>query len=83
MDHLSSCTVLMITHTEGPSSTHVTVGKDAGLTDDCFVNTTEIYTMKQSSLKKRLGQISFTDLRTINRMIKVNLDLDFPPVLAV
>lgn len=78
---LDSCTVLMITHTSGPPSTHVEVSKAEGLDDDCYINTTEIYHLKQKRFTSKIGTVSFATLRRINRCLITNLDLNFPPQL--
>ena len=56
---LSSVTLAVITGTEGPSVTHISLGPEAGLTtyDVSFANVTDIHTIAQAKLARRRGPL--------------------------
>jgi mRNA interferase MazF len=74
---LSSVTVLVVTGTEGPSATHIALGRDAGLTkyDVSYVNVTDIHTIAQAKLTKRRGTLHPAELARLEEALRVTLGL--------
>ncbi|MFG2794565.1 type II toxin-antitoxin system PemK/MazF family toxin [Streptomyces sp. NPDC048419] len=74
---LSAVTVAMITGTSGPSSTHVPVGPDSGLTKyaESYVNCTDIQTVGKSRLRRRRGLLSPGEMQHVEERIRVILGL--------
>lgn len=75
---LGAVTVAEITSTEGPPSTHIAVGADAGLTgrDQSFINTTALHTIPKGKLRQRRGRLSPSELDHVGRAVRLYLDLD-------
>ncbi len=74
---LGSYTVALVTHAEGPASTHVAVGAPEGC-DESFVNLTDIHTVHARNFKNKCGEIDWTKARAVNRVLIRALDLDQP-----
>ena len=74
---LSAITVALITGTSGPSTTHVPIGPDAGLTkyDESFVNCADLHTVAKPRLRRRLGLLSASELRHVEGSIRLILGL--------
>lgn len=77
LTRLSSVTVLVVTGTEGPATTHIQVGHEAGLTkyDASFVNVTDIHTIAQAKLTKRRGTLHPAELARLAEALRVTLGL--------
>ena len=77
LTRLSSVTVLVITGTEGPPTTHVPIGREAGLTkyDESYVNVTDIHTIAQAKLAKRRGALHPAELARLEEALRVTLGL--------
>jgi mRNA interferase MazF len=77
ISRLSSVTVAVVTGTEGPNSTHVPLGTDAGLTryDVSFVNATDIQTVAQARLRRRRGLLHPAELARVEDAIRISLGL--------
>ncbi len=75
---LGAVTVVEVTGTPGPSSTHIDVDADAGLTgrDRSWVNTTELHTIPKGELRRHRGRLSPVELRRVSSAVRVSLDLD-------
>jgi mRNA interferase MazF len=75
---LGAVTVVEVTGTAGPPSTHVDVDADAGLTgrDRSWVNATELHTIPKSKLRRHRGRLSPVELRRVSNAVRVSLDLD-------
>jgi mRNA interferase MazF len=75
---LGAVTVVEVTGTAGPPSTHIDVGADAGLTgrDRSWVNTTELHTIPKAKLRRHRGRLSPVELRRVSTAVRVTLDLD-------
>lgn len=75
---LGAVTVVEVTGTAGPSSTHVDVDADGGLTgrDRSWVNTTELHTIPKDKLRRHRGRLSPLELRRVSAAVRVSLDLD-------
>lgn len=78
ISRLSSVTVAVVTGTEGPSSTHVEVDPDVGLTgrDRSWVNVTDIYTVSKGTLRRRRGRLAPPELSHVADAVRLCLDLD-------
>jgi mRNA interferase MazF len=74
---LSSVTVVLITGTAGPSSTHVTLGPDCGVTKypESFANCTDIHTVAKSQLRKRMGLLAGVEQEAVASAIRLSLGL--------
>ena len=74
---LSAVTVAVITGTSGPASTHVPVGPDCGVTkyDESYVNCTDLHTVDKPRLRRRLGLLTPSELRSVEDRLRVILGL--------
>ncbi|MGA5627793.1 type II toxin-antitoxin system PemK/MazF family toxin [Streptomyces cellulosae] len=74
---LSALTVAMITGTSGPAATHVPVGPDCGVTkyDESYVNCTDLHTVDKPRLRRRLGLLTPSELRSVEDRLRVILGL--------
>lgn len=74
---LSAVTVAVITGTSGPSSTHIPVGPDSGLTkyDESYINCTDIQTVDKSRLRNRRGLLAPSEMEHVEERIRVILGL--------
>jgi mRNA interferase MazF len=74
---LSAVAVALITGTPGPSTTHVPIGRDAGLTryDESVVNCTDLHTVAKPRLRKRLGLVAPAELRRVEDCLRLALGL--------
>ncbi len=75
---LGAVTIAEITSTEGPGSTHIEVGHDAGLTgrDRSWVNVTGLHTVPKGKLRTHRGRLSPGELHRVAAAIRGYLDLD-------
>ncbi|MDP3972641.1 MAG: type II toxin-antitoxin system PemK/MazF family toxin [Candidatus Nanopelagicales bacterium] len=74
---LGSFTVALVTHTEGPASTHVPIGPAEGC-EESFVNLTDIHTVRARHFKRKRGEVDWHKGRHINQSLIRTLDLDQP-----
>lgn len=74
---LAAVTVVLITGTSGPESTHVPVGPESGLTkyDESYVNCADLHTVAKARLRKRLGLLAPAELRRVEDAIRLVLGL--------
>ena len=74
---LSTLTVAMITGTEGPSSAHVRLDHEAGLSghDVRHVNVTDLHTLPKGKLRKQRGRLSLAELGKVEGAIRAYLGL--------
>jgi mRNA interferase MazF len=74
---LSAVTVAVITGTEGPSSTHVRIDRDAGLTgyDESYVNATDLHTVDKPRLHRRRGLLHPGEMGALENAIRLYLGL--------
>lgn len=77
VSRLSSVTVAVVTGTEGPPTTHVPLGADAGLTryEVSYVNATDIQTISQARLRRRRGLLHPAELALLEDAIRISLGL--------
>ena len=77
LSKLSSATVLVVTGTEGPSTTHIPLGREAGLTkyDLSYANVTDVHTIAQAKLTRRRGALHPAEIARIENAIRVTLGL--------
>lgn len=75
---LSAVTVAEITGTEGPGSTHIEIGRDAGLTGRArsWVNVTGLHTVPKGKLRTHRGRLVASELTRVASAIRLYLDLD-------
>lgn len=74
---LSSLTVVLITGTEGPPSTHVRLDRDAGLTghDNSYVNVTDLHTLPKSKVRKKRGLLHPGEVANVEEAVRAYLGL--------
>ena len=74
---LSSVTVAVVTGTQGPRSTHIPVGVDAGLNRyaESYVNATDIHSVPTASCRIRRGLLARVELRAVEEALKTSLGL--------
>ena len=77
IQRLSSVTVVVVTGTEGPSTTHVALGSDAGLTryDVSYANATDVHTIDKARLRRRRGRLHPAELRSLEAAVRTYLGL--------
>jgi mRNA-degrading endonuclease toxin of MazEF toxin-antitoxin module len=75
---LAAVTVAEITSTEGPSTTHIEVPPEAGLTgrDRSWVNVTGLHTVPKGKLRRPRGRLSPDELDRVAEAVRLVLDLD-------
>ncbi len=78
ISRLGAVTIAEITSTEGPASTHIELGADAGLTGRArsWVNTTGLHTVPKGKLRRHRGRLTPTELHRIATAVRTYLDLD-------
>ncbi|WP_240528091.1 type II toxin-antitoxin system PemK/MazF family toxin [Streptomyces amritsarensis] len=74
---LSAVTVAVVTGTSGPTSTHVPIGPECGVTkyDESYVNCTDLHTVDKSRLRRRLGLLDLSELQRVEDCVRVILGL--------
>lgn len=77
VQRLGAVTVAVITGTEGPSSTHVQLDRDAGLTghEVSYANATDLHTVPKERLRKRRGRLHPAELTSLEGAIRAYLGL--------
>lgn len=75
---LGAVTLAEVTRTEGPSSTHIGIGAEAGLTGPApsWVNVTGLHTVPKGKLRRRRGQLAPAELDHVAAAVRAYLDLD-------
>jgi mRNA interferase MazF len=73
LQRLSSTTAVLVTGTAGPRSTHVPVGREAGLTryDESYAVATELHNVPLADLFAHRGRLSAGELRTLEEAIRI------------
>ncbi|NLS08486.1 type II toxin-antitoxin system PemK/MazF family toxin [Nesterenkonia sp. MY13] len=68
---LAHITVVEVTSTEGPSSTHIQINCDAGLTgrDRSYANATMIHSLPKGRLRKHRGRLSAAELLQVEQAV--------------
>jgi mRNA interferase MazF len=74
---LGSVTAVLVTGSEGPSSTHIPLGEEAGLTeyDESYANATDIHTIPKPKLHRRRGRLDRAELASIAEAVRTYLGL--------
>jgi mRNA interferase MazF len=74
---LSSLTVVLISGTDGPRTTHIPLDSDVGLTRyaESYACTTEIHTVPIGRFRQRRGRLSHQELAAVEAALKVVLGL--------
>jgi mRNA interferase MazF len=74
---LGSVTAALVTSTQGPPSTHIAVGSEAGLSGhrESFVNATDLHTIPKPALRRRRGRLHQTELARVENAIRTYLGL--------
>jgi mRNA-degrading endonuclease toxin of MazEF toxin-antitoxin module len=78
IERLGAVTVAEITGTEGPRSTHVEVGAEAGLSGRArsWVNATGLHTVPKGKLRRHRGRLGQDELAAVNVAVRLYLELD-------
>ena len=71
---LSSVTVVLVTGTPGPHSTHIPLGPDAGVAKS-YANATELYTIPTATCRRRRGLLDRAELSAVEDALSVVLGL--------
>jgi mRNA interferase MazF len=76
-ERLAAITVVVITGTAGPHTTHVPVGPDSGLTKyaESFVNCTDLHTVAKARLRRKIGLLAPTELGSVEESVRLVLGL--------
>jgi mRNA interferase MazF len=74
---LSAVTVAVVTGTEGPPQTHISLDRDAGLTgyDVSYVNATDLHSIDKSRLRRRRGRLHPRELMRLEEAVRLYLGL--------
>lgn len=75
---LGAVTVAEVTSAEGPGSTHIEVGPEAGLTarSRSWVNVTGLHTVPKGKVRVHRGRLSASELDHVAAAVRAYLDLD-------
>ncbi len=74
---LSAVTVAVVTGTEGPVQTHISLDRESGLTgyDVSFVNATDLHSIDKSRLRRRRGRLHLRELMSLEESVRTYLGL--------
>jgi mRNA interferase MazF len=74
---LSAVTVALVTGSGGPTTTHVRVGGEAGVKkyDESYVNCTDVHTVDKPRLRRRLGRLAISEMRSVESNLRRVLGL--------
>lgn len=74
---LSSVSVVAITGTAGPASTHVALGVDAGVAkyNESYANVTDLHTVPVGACRRRRGLLAPGEMRAIEEALRISLGL--------
>jgi mRNA interferase MazF len=74
---LGSVTAALVTSTQGPTSTHIAVGGEAGLSEhrESFVNATDLHTIPKPAFRRRRGRLHHAELAKVENAIRTYLGL--------
>lgn len=74
---LGAVTAALVTGTEGPPSTHVRLGHEAGLTeyDESYVNATDLHTIPKGKLHRQRGRLTLAEMRRLENAVRSYLGL--------
>lgn len=77
ISRLSAVTVVLITGTEGPASTHIRLDRDAGLTgyDISYVNVTDLHSVAKTRLRHQRGRLFLAELESVEGAVRDYLGL--------
>ncbi len=74
---LLSVTVVLVTGTSGPRSTHIPLGPDAGVAKDAesYANATDLHTIPTAACRRRRGLLDGAELSAVEDALIVILGL--------
>ena len=74
---LGSATAALVTGNEGPRSTHIPLGNEAGLTEypESYVNVTDLHTIPKPRLHRRRGRLNAAEMTSLESAVKTYLGL--------
>lgn len=74
---LSAVTVAVITGSKGPSTTHIRLDRDVGLTghDISYVNATDLHSIAKPRLSRQRGRLNLGELGRVEDAVRAYLDL--------
>lgn len=73
---LGAVTVAEVTRTEGPSTTHVELSAESGLTERSWVNVTGLHTIPKGKIRRHRGRLASGELARVAEAVRLYLDLD-------
>lgn len=76
LDLLHTVTVAAVTSTRRGAPTEVEIGVDEGLKAPSCVNLANVYTVRQSELKRFVGTLGPVKLRSVCRALAIAFDCD-------
>ena len=67
----------VVTGTEGPVQTHISLDRESGLTgyDVSFVNATDLHSIDKSRLRRRRGRLHLRELMSLEESVRTYLGL--------
>jgi mRNA interferase MazF len=74
---LSELTVVLVTGTPGPRTTHIPLGTDAGVTKypESYVNVTSVHTVPLGSCRSPRGRLAAAELEAVSDAVRLVLGL--------
>jgi mRNA interferase MazF len=74
---LSAVTVALVTGSAGPTTTHVRIGQEAGVTkyDESYVNCADLHIVDKPRLRRRLGRLAIAEMRSVESNLRSVLGL--------
>lgn len=76
LQHLNTATVVAITSTQRGSPTEVELGVEEGLKQSSCANLANLFTVRQSDLKRYVGDVSSAKMRQICRALLIACGCD-------
>lgn len=74
---LSAVTVVVVTGSEGPPETHISLDRDAGVTkyDESYANATDLHTLPLARFRRRRGLLTPSELERLEDAVRLVLEL--------
>ena len=76
LEHLHTATVVAITSTQRGSPTEVELGIEEGLKQPCCANLANLFTVRQSDLKRYVGALGLEKMRQVCRALIIACGCD-------
>jgi mRNA interferase MazF len=74
---LGAVTAALVTGSNGPRYTHVSLGDEAGLTeyDESYVNSTDLHTIPKPRFHRRRGRLNVAEMASVEEAVRTYLGL--------